>query len=292
MTAVICHRGTVGTGHYTSFAKHEPTRKWFEYDDQLVTEVTPEVVENCEAYVLFYRKTNPQMHLIRQEANKLAEITPQVASDITFLVSRQWLNRFNTFAEPGPIDNWALLCPHGGVPPNKFEIISKLVHPLAQPVWDYLYGKFGGGPACNVLFECPTCRRGAEILSARQANELNKFSKYNDEFHMEEGKTIYAISMAWFRQWQLFARGSTTEEPGPINNNSIAVPSDTLPIRAVRKGSDYALLNKTLWKFFHGIYGGGPEIILGGNPSDEVSLVNYIIRQLIAIKFSISNIKL
>lgn len=235
----------------------------------------PEAVENCEAYVLFYRKSNPQMPLLRAEVARLSESILQQASDIRFFVSRQWLNRFYTFAEPGPIDNWALLCPHGGLPPCKADVMSRLVFPLPQPVWDYLYNKFGGGPACNHLFECVNCRRAAETLSNRQANELNTFAVYNDEFQLQENPTtIYAISMAWFRQWQLFARGNTTDEPGPINNVGIAAPSETVPIRSVRKGSDYAQINTTLWKFFHGIYGGGPEIILGGGPSEDKSIKN------------------
>lgn len=73
--------------------------------------------------------------------------------------------------------------------------------------------------------------------------------------------------MAWFRQWQLFARGVTTDEPGPVDNKSIAVPGEnTIPLRSVRPGSDYAQINSTLWHFFHGIYGGGPEIVLRGQP--------------------------
>jgi len=31
-----------------------------------------------------------------------------------FFISKQWINRFNTFAEPGPITNDDFLCPHGG----------------------------------------------------------------------------------------------------------------------------------------------------------------------------------
>lgn len=84
---------------------------------------------------------------------------------------------------------------------------------------------------------------------------------------MQEPSTIYAISMHWFRQWQLFARGMTTDEPGPVNNKTIVAPGcDTHPIRNVRQGSDYAQIDVHLWRFFHGIYGGGPEIILRGNP--------------------------
>lgn len=33
---------------------------------------------------------------------------------LQFYVSRQWLNKFKTFAEPGPISNSDFLCSHGG----------------------------------------------------------------------------------------------------------------------------------------------------------------------------------
>lgn len=37
----------------------------------------------------------------------------------------------------------------------------------------------------------------------------------------------------------------------------------------MKPGSDYCQINSTLWKFFYNKYGGGPEIILRGNPNDE-----------------------
>lgn len=36
-----------------------------------------------------------------------------------FYISKQWVNKFNTFSEPGPINNYDFLCPHGGVQPQK-----------------------------------------------------------------------------------------------------------------------------------------------------------------------------
>lgn len=33
---------------------------------------------------------------------------------LQFYISRQWLNKFKTFAEPGPISNDDFLCLHGG----------------------------------------------------------------------------------------------------------------------------------------------------------------------------------
>lgn len=266
LTAVICHHGTVGGGHYTSFAKHEMSGKWFEFDDQIVTEVSPEVVQNCEAYVLFYRKSNPQMSLIREQAIQIEERITEQTPGIRFFVSRQWLNRFKTFAEPGPIDNWALLCPHGGLSPRKARMASQLVVPLPQALWDYLFEKFGGGPACNHLFECDICRQQADALIRRQNFELDEFSAYKDE----TTSTIYAISMNWFRQWQMFVGDVSEEIPGPINNTAIALQSDVAVSRGVKAGSDYAQINSTLWKFFFNIYGGGPEIIMRGNPEETM----------------------
>lgn len=266
LTAVICHHGTVGGGHYTSFAKHEMSGKWFEFDDQIVAEVSPEVVQNCEAYVLFYRKSNPQMSLIREQAIQIEERITEQTPGIRFFVSRQWLNRFKTFAEPGPIDNWALLCPHGGLSPRKARMASQLVVPLPQALWDYLFEKFGGGPACNHLFECDICRQQADALIRRQNFELDEFSAYKDE----TTSNIYAISMNWFRQWQMFVGDVSEEIPGPINNTAIALQSDVPISRGVKPGSDYAQINSTLWKFFFNIYGGGPEIILRGNPEENM----------------------
>lgn len=271
MTAVICHHGTVGGGHYTCYARHEAKGKWYEYDDQLVTEVSEEDVQRCEAYVLFYRKVNPQMAVVRARALQLLDMCAETtsASDIRFFVSKQWLNKFYTFAEPGPIDNWALLCPHGALTPNKATIKSQLVVALPQPLWDYMYKKFGGGPACNHLYECDVCRRVAEELSQRQTVELEAFQQYKDE----TTATIYAISMAWLRQWQLFVGGDGSNDPGPINNTSIAghIADGNEPIRSVRLGSDYCQINSSLWRFFYSVYGGGPVIILRG---EDISVFN------------------
>lgn len=192
LTAVICHHGTVGGGHYTSFAKHEISGKWFEFDDQLVTEVSPEVVQNCEAYVLFYRKSNPQMSIIREQAMQIEDRSTEQTSGIRFFVSRQWLNKFKTFAEPGPIDNWTFLCPHGELSPRKATIKESLVVSLPQSLWDFLFEKFGGGPACNFdLLECDICRQKEIDIKIRQNHEHEKFLAYKDE----TTSTIYAISM-------------------------------------------------------------------------------------------------
>lgn len=266
LTAVICHHGTVGGGHYTSFAKHESNGRWYEYDDQLVTEVSEDVVKNCEAYVLFYRKFNPHMDMIRAQACKLVDASSEIAAaDIRFYVSKQWFNRLHTFAEPGPIDNREFLCQHGAFSPYKAPIKNHLVVALPQLLWDFLYKKFGGGPVCNQLYECEICHRALEMLSRRQKLELDTFQMYKDV----ETPTIYAISYVWFKKWQRFVSGETSILPGKITNEAAQFEnSDTQ--RQSRQGSDYAQINSYLWKFFYETYDGGPEIILKGTGEELI----------------------
>lgn len=267
LTAVICHHGTVGGGHYTSFAKHESNGRWYEYDDQLVTEVSEDVVKNCEAYVLFYRKFNPQMDMIRAQACKLVDASSEIAAaDIRFYVSKQWFNKLHTFAEPGPIDNWEFLCQHGAFSPYKAPIKSHLVVALPQLLWDFLYKKFGGGPVCNQLYECEICHNALEMLSRRQKVELDTFQMYKDV----ETPTIYAISYVWYKKWQRFVNGETSMLPGKITNE-VTQSENNDTQRQTRHGSDYAQINSYLWKFFHGTYDGGPEMILKGTGDELIA---------------------
>lgn len=271
LCSVICHHGTVGGGHYTCYARNALNGRWYEFDDQYVTEVTPDVVQNCQAYVLFYQKHNPQMKMLREEAINLSTSNPLYEGDIQFYVTREWLSRLATFSEPGPINNQDMLCPHGGIQHSKAALISQIAVPIPQPLWDFLYTRFGGGPAVNIMFECEICKRAADALSRRQLYELAVFTKYNGQHSELDSTAIYAIAMPWLRAWQQFSRGITHKEPGPINNEGIADTSlqKNSTISCVRLGSDYAQLNAVLWRFLHGIYGGGPEIMLRSALSDD-----------------------
>lgn len=271
LCSVICHHGTVGGGHYTCYARNALNGRWYEFDDQFVTEVSPDIVQNCQAYVLFYQKNNPQMQMLREEAINLSTANPLYEGDIQFYVTREWLSRLATFSEPGPINNQEMLCPHGGILHSKAALISQIAVPIPQPLWDYLYNIFGGGPAVNIMFECEICKRAAEALSRRQLYELTVFTKYNGLQNELDSTAIYAIAMPWLRAWQQFSRGITHKEPGPINNEGITDTNahNGSSISCVRVGSDYAQLNALLWRFLYGIYGGGPEIMLRSALSDD-----------------------
>ncbi|BFZ20469.1 hypothetical protein BsWGS_23508 [Bradybaena similaris] len=258
LIAIICHHGTAGGGHYTAYCLNHLNEQWYEFDDQYVTEVDISQVQNCEAYVLFYRKSNRKMESLRQRMIELERSEPSI---LRFYLSKQWESRFYTFAEPGLITNKDFLCKHGGVPPGKVNLIDDLVVEINQSTWELLYNRFGGGPVCNHLYVCKTCQYELEKLRQRQLSEKDHFIQLNEEFQAEEHTAaVYAISMAWFKEWEAFVREKTDIPPGPVENNRIVVYKNGQP--TLRQASDYGQLSKDMWLFLHRIYGGGPELII------------------------------
>lgn len=125
--------------------------------------------------------------------------------------------------------------------------------------------RFGGGPACNHLYDCPICEQAAEALNKRIALEMETFLQLHHEFQNMDSPAIpvYAMSMNWFRQWQSFMRNRPSDPPGPIDNSNIVKqPTQAGQAESVKPGSDYSQISEELWHFFHQIYGGGPAVKL------------------------------
>ncbi|XP_054986459.1 ubiquitin carboxyl-terminal hydrolase 20 [Sorex araneus] len=260
LLSVIRHHGTAGSGHYTAYCQNVINAQWYEFDDQYVTEVHETVVQNAEAYVLFYRKSSAEAARERQQVVALAAL--REPGLLRFYVSREWLNKFNTFAEPGPITNHTFLCPHGGIPPHKYHYIDDLVVILPQNVWEHLYNRFGGGPAVNHLYVCSSCQVEIEALAKRRRMEIDTFIKLNKAFQAEESPgVIYCISMQWFREWEAFVKGRDSEPPGPIDNSKIAQVKGSGHVQ-LKQGADYGQISKETWGYLSSLYGGGPEIAI------------------------------
>ncbi|KAK3927831.1 Ubiquitin carboxyl-terminal hydrolase 20 [Frankliniella fusca] len=262
LVSVICHHGTAGGGHYTCYALNCQSQQWFEFDDQYVTQVSPETVQNCEAYVLFYRKSCDQVKKFKAQAVELLERSNNEPTLMSFYISKQWLNKLNTFAEPGPIDNSDFLCHHGGVRPDRVNVLPLMYTTVSHAVWECLYNMYGGGPACNHLFTCATCEQEQADLQLRVRRELAVFMQLNKQFLEESTSNIYLISMQWFRQWHSFVREKDCEPPGPIDNSPIIYTNSKTGQIHLKQGSDYAQLSEEMWEFFHSTYGGGPELVL------------------------------
>ncbi|XP_053549308.1 ubiquitin carboxyl-terminal hydrolase 33 [Bombina bombina] len=262
LLSVICHHGTASSGHYIAYCRNNLNNLWYEFDDQSVTEVSEATVQNAEAYVLFYRKSSEDAQKERRKVTSLLNIMEP--SLLQFYISRQWLNKFKTFAEPGPITNNDFLCLHGGVPPNKGGHIEDLVVMLPQNIWDNLYCRFGGGPAVNHLNVCHTCQTEQEKLEKRRKFELETFIRLNKAFQEEESPAvIYCISMQWFREWEGFVKGKDSECPGLIDNTKISVTK--CGHVTLKQGADSGQISEETWNFLQSIYGGGPEVLLRQN---------------------------
>lgn len=254
--SVICHHGTAGGGHYTCYALNNG--QWYEFDDQFVTEVSPDTVQACQAYVLFYRKVVSGMEPIKSKAAELSEICEDASEDLVY-ISKQWICRFYTCAEPGPIDNSDFLCHHGSFHPDRVPVINQLTIVLPQLVYDYLYQTFGGCPPITTLHVCPAC----QALQKRIAFEMETLRQ---KLENQEMPLTHLLSTAWYTQWHNFIKKRTMDPPGPIDNSKL-VPGQM-------QGSDYTEISEDVWNFFHSIYGGGPEIrirqkVLQKTPSDS-----------------------
>jgi len=57
--AVSNHYGSLGGGHYTAYGKNRLTGDWYKFDDSSVSKVDESRVVTSSAYVLFYRKRDP-----------------------------------------------------------------------------------------------------------------------------------------------------------------------------------------------------------------------------------------
>uniref|UniRef100_A0A9J7YW99 Ubiquitin carboxyl-terminal hydrolase n=1 Tax=Cyprinus carpio carpio TaxID=630221 RepID=A0A9J7YW99_CYPCA len=266
LLSVICHHGTASSGHYIAYCRNELNQLWYEFDDQSVTEVSESCVQNAEAYVLFYKKSNDETQKERRKVTSLLNMMEP--SLLQFYISRQWLNKFKTFAEPGPISNHDFLCAHGGVPPSKASFIDDLVMMLPQNVWDHMYSRYGGGPAVNHLYVCHTCQNEIEKLEKRRKNELDMFVRLNKAFQEEESPVvIYCISMQWFREWEGFVKGKDIDPSGPIDNSKIAVNKNGHI--TLKPGADSGQISEETWNFLHSIYGGGPVVTVRPSVSHQ-----------------------
>uniref|UniRef100_A0A1A8JIP0 Ubiquitin carboxyl-terminal hydrolase n=1 Tax=Nothobranchius kuhntae TaxID=321403 RepID=A0A1A8JIP0_NOTKU len=266
LLSVICHHGTASSGHYIAYCRNDVNKLWYEFDDQSVTEVSESCVQNAEAYVLFYKKSSEDAVKERRRVSGL--FNTMEPSLLQFYVSRQWLNKFKTFAEPGPISNKDFLCVHGGVPPNKAKYIDDLVVMLPQKVWDHLYSRYGGGPAVNHLYVCHTCQIEIEKLEKRRKSELDMFVRLNKAFQEEESPVvIYCISMQWFREWEGFVKGKDNDPAGPIDNSKITVNKNGHCV--LKQSADSGQISEETWNFLHSIYGGGPLVTVRPNVSHQ-----------------------
>ncbi|XP_050312618.1 ubiquitin carboxyl-terminal hydrolase 20 isoform X2 [Anthonomus grandis grandis] len=251
--SVICHHGTAGGGHYTCYALNGT--QWYEFDDQYVNQVSAEKVQNCEAYVLFYRKVQTSAEAVRQKASKIGEQAERQTEVKRVFISKQWITKFDYCVEPGPIDNSDFLCQHGAFDPDKKHELENLAVAIPLEVYEYLHQKFGGCPPIANPVICPACH----ALQQRMLSEMEMFLEVSKKF--EHNPRTHYLSTSWYMQWHSFIQKTSSEPPGPIDNTKI----DPNHIDT----DEAAEVSKPIWDFFHNIYGGGPTILVNFDSDEE-----------------------
>uniref|UniRef100_A0AAR5QDD5 Ubiquitin carboxyl-terminal hydrolase n=1 Tax=Dendroctonus ponderosae TaxID=77166 RepID=A0AAR5QDD5_DENPD len=248
--SVICHHGTAGGGHYTSFALNRG--QWYEFDDQYVSKVSAERVQNCEAYVLFYRKVQASAEGIIHEVTSMFQEIDEDDDIKRVYISKQWINRFYYCVEPGPIDNSDFLCQHGALDPDRQPSLEYLFMEIPLEIYDYLHKRFGGCPPMTESIICPACL----AVQKKKLHEMKSFLELNSKAQAEGWPNTHYISTAWCIQWHAFVQRKIieVEAPGPIDNSKI----DVNYIDAEQATQ----IPQATWEFFHGIYGGGPTILV------------------------------
>ncbi len=171
------------------------------------------------------------------------------------------------------------MCHHGGVLPPRSSHAGELCVPLPQPAWDLLRRRFGGGPACTRLKECPHCRAELDALNRQKTFELEEFKALHAEFQEEAASScpqaVYCLSSSWFKLWEGFVINRLRDPPGPIDNRGIIVTmkggaDEQQQQLTLRPNSDYVQISHDIWLLLHSIYGGGPEVVVRANGAIQV----------------------
>uniref|UniRef100_H2YH40 ubiquitinyl hydrolase 1 n=1 Tax=Ciona savignyi TaxID=51511 RepID=H2YH40_CIOSA len=164
------------------------------------------------------------MEIAREEVLLLDKDTEPAL--MKFYVSVEWLIKFLTFAEPGPINNRHFLCPHENADPGMFEQIGSRVCVVSEQTWHALHRRFGGGPAVTRIHPCTTCIREAKMLEERRSRERHMYRKLSELANEHELAPTFYISMSWFRKWQAFIDGTESVPPCQIDNREITKVKD------------------------------------------------------------------
>jgi ubiquitin carboxyl-terminal hydrolase 20/33 len=202
-------------------------------------------------------------------------------------VSKQWYNRLLTCGNPGPVDSFDIICPHGSKLCKAFldcleivclldvrplnglsgSILESVLQAVPKKLASELVGHFGELGGVGVLespIECSLCIEEAEALRKRRRREEVDVMSL-DSSSISEGEFWYLIDSSWLKLWQDFKSGGPP--PGAISNNRLFRASsggksaEKLEVRTnLIRGEHYRGINEKVWNYLYNIYGGGPVL--------------------------------
>jgi len=261
LIGLISHSGVLGGGHYVAYGKNKKSKKWYNYNDNYVSEISEQDILNVQAYVLFYHRRIPKS--LEEERKRVKELKMQ--SSVEVCVPKDWWNKYKTLSDPGKIDNSKFVCRHGNVKrwagkggiENQLKIISK-------EGFDFLISRYGGGPQISPCYDnaltCIQCRKDEENLIERRAAEKEAINA-RDRSTLLPGEYWCLIDTHWVEKWKEFILSESSDTPpGPISNTRLIDSATGNPRPHLSRGADYRGVILAIWDYFHSIYGGGPLI--------------------------------
>jgi len=277
LTGIICHHGTAGGGHYTSYCYNSYNECWYHFDDSIVTEVDPSVVASAEAYVLFYRKDGAHLDDVREQVEMALQEANQEANQslVKYYLSLPWWVKFSYMAEPGQIDNSSVLCVHGGILPHRLQIADRLCTVIPPAAWNIIYERFGNySESVTSLKPCQTCLRSARMEERQKQFERSEFQLLHEQDGAgtceESSPESFLLVRSWYTAWEEWVMGRAREPPGPINNRSLYTQRGNNS-HILRPNIDRLKISEDIWTFFLSLYSGGPEVVLRPGGGIKVS---------------------
>lgn len=255
LIGVIVHMGSFNGGHYIAYCRGGlEGQDWFKFDDSYVSSATPEQVQSSQAYCLVYRR--------QFEARSMPPGGPPYTC-----LSRQWLSKWKSLEDPGPVSSYELVCPHGALVPSPASghRDAPLLAEVSSTSLETLCAHFGSvGPKWTSIErpdQCKLCLEEERQLEERRAEEDRAISEL-DSKAIESGEQWYLMESRWLLQWQDFRNGASRVPPGPITNHLLLLnPQSDIPRPNLFKGRHYRGVNRHVWKYLYERYGGGPEIV-------------------------------
>lgn len=204
LSAIICHRGGLDSGHYVSYCKNLINNVWYKYDDKKVTRKTEAEILNQQAYIAFYTENKGKVKV--KTGGKL--------------VPKEWLVRLKVFKNPGQIPFDKYICCHGRLKASACEEDF-----LKVDLVDW--GKYTDKEPFGEIGKCEECERFLRKHEKYLAKEKYIFKELNKT---DENAII---PRKWWNTWDLYVKNKGPA-PGKINNGSLFQPGSDKIIHKVQ----------------------------------------------------------
>jgi hypothetical protein len=194
LVAVVSHSGTLSSGHYVCYAQNK--RRWFLFNDSVVTDAPRDEVLASQAYLLFYTKvTPPNVRELRERIGPEVGLPIHVCSD-----PRQWRESIPEGGDDGLFAAAEQLA--GGKvtrPVNDEDLRRRFVREL-------------GISRCSMSINATACEQIRTFLSVKNSPVPVIFN-----LHEENGIPVGEAVQMFYRDPETFgvpAEDAAVEEPG------------------------------------------------------------------------------